>query len=145
MTPADQTKWLKLAEKNKLSALALRESIKRNEVVRGAQGKGTSLGVSDILDAEGADGKVVLGPAAVALNKLLKRLPTLMIQKSEDAKALRLWIQRLEPFAHLQTLCRERFQVIGQPLEPPTDEPKTTDKTSTPPAPDATTTTIKKA
>jgi hypothetical protein len=123
LEPADQVKWLDAAAKYKLTRAALRESIKRGEIVRGAKGKGPYLGVSDILDTNDKDGNVVLGPAAVALAAFLKRLPLLRLQNCEDAAALRLWIQRLEPISNLQSVCRQRLLAIGQPIEPPTAEP----------------------
>jgi hypothetical protein len=130
LKPADQVKWLNAAEKHKLTKQALRESIKRGKVIRGAKGKGGYLGVSDILDTRDRDGNVVLGPAAAALAALLKRLPQLPLQNCEDARTLRLWIERLEPFVNLQSVCREQLLAVGEPIEPPAAEPTGTATTT---------------
>jgi len=124
LKPVDQTKWLNAAKKHNLKKLELRESIKSGKIAPDGNGHDHNrhfFGVSDILDGHGGassgrfgiDG-VVVGRAAVALASLLKRLPQLPLQNTKDAAALRLWIQRLEPFVNLQSVCRERLQAIGQ-------------------------------
>jgi hypothetical protein len=87
------------------------------------KGKGIYFGVSDILDDTDKDGNVVVGPAGSALAALMKRLPQLPLQNCADDVTLCVWIQRLEPFVNLQSVCRARLQAIGEPIESPTTAP----------------------